>query len=168
MAIYYIGIPLLVLAAVFDTTVLTLLRIWGGGPNLVLVLVLSWAMLVDIRQALPWAVIGGVLRDLLSVAPTGTSALILVMLVIGIDTYLPKLNWRNVALPPLVVALGTLFYDVSVFGILIFAGRSVPEFATIYYVILPGIVENMVLTVIVFRMMGSINAFLRPARPGIQ
>jgi rod shape-determining protein MreD len=168
MAVYYIGIPLLFLAAVFDTTILTLFRVWGGGPNLMLIVVVSWAMLVDIRQALPWAMIGGIFRDLLSIAPTGASALVFVLIVIAIDTYLPKLDWRNIVIPPLVVGAATVVYDGTVLGILILTGRPIPEFATLYYSILPGVIENMVLVLVVFRLMGATNAFLRPSRPGIQ
>lgn len=168
MAVYYIGVPLLALAAVFDTTILTLFRVWGGGPNLLLVVVVSWALLVDVRQALPWAIMGGVFRDLLSVAPAGASALMLVLAVVAIDTYLPKLDWRNVVIPPIVVGLVTLYYDISILGILVLSGRPIPEFATLYYAILPGIIENMLLAVVIFRLIGVTNAFLRPSRPGIQ
>lgn len=168
MAIYYVGFPLLILAAVFDTTLMTLLRIWGGAPNLVLVLVVSWALVVDLREALPWALIGGISRDLLSIVPTGSSALILILIVVLIDQYIPKLDYRNVVIPPLVVAIATLLYDLLFLALLVIQGRPVPQFFTLIYVILPGLVENIVIVLIVFRLVGGINAFLRPTRPSVQ
>lgn len=168
MAAYYVGFPLLILTAVFDTTIMSLLRVWGAGPNLMLVMILSWAMLVDIRESLPWALMGGIMRDLLSITPTGVSALIFVLMIIVIDTYLPKLDWRNVIVPPVVIGLATIVYDVLVLGILVMTGRPVPELLAVIYIILPGVIENMVIVLLVFRVMGGINTFLRPSRRSLQ
>lgn len=164
MNIYYIAFPLLVLAAVFDATIMTLFRFWGGSPNLVLMIVVSWALLVEIREALPWALIGGIMRDLLSVAPTGSSALALVLIVIVIDRFLPTVHWRNTPLPLITVAAATLAYDVIMTAILVVAGRPFPTLQVITYVVLPSIFTNLVLMLLVFRTIGSANQFLRPTR----
>jgi rod shape-determining protein MreD len=167
MLIYYIVFPLLLLAAVFDATIMTLLRFWGGSPNLVLMIVVSWALLVDIREALPWAVMGGIMRDLLSVAPTGSSALALVLIVIAIDRFLPKIEWRNIPLPLLTIALATLLYDAILQGLLVIAGWPIPAFQFVTYVILPGLMTNVFLMLIVLRTIGSVNQFLRPPRASL-
>lgn len=167
MAIYYFGFPLLLLAAIFDSTLMTLFRLWGGGPNLVLMVVVSWALLVELDEALPWAVMGGIMRDLLSVSPTGSSALALVLIVIVIDRFLPTLSWRNVFLPILVVGAATVFYDVVLFGILVLDGRPAPAFQTITYVIMPGTIQNMLMIVVVFRTIGGINQYFRPKRASL-
>jgi cell shape-determining protein MreD len=61
----YIGIPLLILAAILDATLMAELRIGGGAPDLVFLLVVSWALLSTVQEAMMWAVIGGVLKDTL-------------------------------------------------------------------------------------------------------
>ncbi|NDJ84653.1 MAG: rod shape-determining protein MreD [Chloroflexi bacterium] len=167
MAIYYVGFPLLLLAAVFDATIRTLLRFWGGGPNRGVLVVVSWALVVDLREALPWAVMGGVFRDLLSVAPTGTSALALVIIVVSIDQLIPKLSWRNVILPLLSTALATIAYDVIALVILVIDGWPTPGLQTITYVIFPGLFVNLVLVLLVYRTVASINQFLRPTRASL-
>ncbi len=167
MAIYYFGFPVLLLAAVFDSTLMTLLRFWGGAPNLVLMVVVSWALLVELDEALPWALMGGVIRDLLSMAPTGSSALAFVLIVIVIDSFLPTLSWRNVALPVVVVGVSTIFYDAVMFSIMVIDGRPAPSLQTITYVILPGMVENMLLVLVIFRTIGAINQYFRPKRASL-
>src|SRR5690606_23370529 len=71
----YIGIPILLLAAVINATIMPELRLGNGTADLVFLLVMSWALLADVRDAMLWAVIGGMLQDVLSIAPLGTSAL---------------------------------------------------------------------------------------------
>ncbi|PJF42145.1 MAG: rod shape-determining protein MreD [Phototrophicales bacterium] len=167
MSTYYVGIPLLILVAVFDTTLMTLLWLWGGGPNLMLMVIVSWALLVDLREALPWAILGGVFRDLLSEIPTGSSSLFFVILVIVIDLYLPKLNWRSLLIPILTIGAATVAYMLYIFAILVIIGWPVPKFAVLTYVILPSTIENMLLVLIVFRTIGAVLAFLRPSRPSL-
>lgn len=162
MAVYYVGFPLLFMAAVLDTTFMSLFRFWGGGPNLMLMIVVSWALLVDLRESLPWAVMGGILRDLLSLVPTGTSALAFVLIVVVIDWLVPKLSWRNVILPPLVMLASTLVYDFIILVVLFIAGRPLFDILGFFYVIVPGLVENTVMVLAIYRTIGGLNAFLRP------
>ncbi|MCB9436402.1 MAG: rod shape-determining protein MreD [Anaerolineales bacterium] len=162
MAVYYVGFPLLLMAAIFDTTLMTLFRFWGGGPNLVLMIIVSWALLVDLRESLPWAVMGGIFRDLLSLVPTGTSALIFVLIVVAIDWLIPKLGWRNLVVPPLVIVAVTVVYDLFVLSVLFIAGRPIFDILGFFYVIVPGLIENAAMVLVIYRTLGGLNAFLRP------
>lgn len=107
-----LGIPLLMLAAVLHASLLALLFPLGGAPNLVYLLVVAWAINADLRSSILWAVIGGVLMDLLSALPLGTSALGLVLIV----ATLKALNQRTRRAGVLQVALFTLaaspFFEV--------------------------------------------------------
>jgi rod shape-determining protein MreD len=162
MAIYYIGFPLLMLVAVIDATFMQLFRIWGGAPNLMLMVIISWALITDLEDALPWAIMGGVMRDLLSVVPTGSSALAFVIIVIALDRTFPKISWRNAAVPPPVTFGATYAYNIALFGLLRVAGWDVPFLDGLWYIILPGAVMNFLAVLIVFRGIGAVNNFLRP------
>ena len=157
----------MLLAAVFDTTIMSLLRFWGGTPNLVLIVVVSWALIVELEEALPWAVMGGVFRDLLSVAPTGSSALVFVIIVIVIDRFFPKLNWRNLVVPSMVIIAATIFFDLILLSILVAMGWPLPRPSGAAYVIIPGVFENVLLIPFVFRTIGGVNHFLRPPRASL-
>lgn len=107
-----LGIPLLALAAVLHASLLALLFPLGGAPNLLYLLVVAWAVNADLRSSILWAMIGGVLLDLLSALPLGTSALGLVMVVAVIKA----LNRRARRAGILLIALFTLgaspFFEV--------------------------------------------------------
>jgi rod shape-determining protein MreD len=164
VAIYYIGFPLLTLVAVLDATLMHVLGIWGGLPSLLLVVVVSWGLLVDLNESLPWAVMGGVLNDLLSVVPTGSSALALVIIIALSNQFLPRLSWRNWIIPPVVVGLATFVYYYLLFGILALDEWPVSVLWGTVYIILPSVVLNMLATPLIYRTMGSIYNFLRPSR----
>lgn len=164
MSLYYIGLPFLMIVAVVDATFMKIFQIWGGAPNLMLMVIVSWALITELEEALPWAVMGGIMRDLLSVAPTGTSALAFIIIVVAIDIVFPPISWRNVIIAPLVVFGSTFMYDGVLLIFLIVAGYTRPILYGFLYFSLPAAVENLLMVLFVFRTMGSINAFLRPQR----
>jgi rod shape-determining protein MreD len=73
-----VGIPLFVIAALLQATVLPHLRVFGGQPDLIVILALAWASLDDDQEGMAWAFVGGFFLDLLSGVPLGVSSLVLV------------------------------------------------------------------------------------------
>ncbi len=160
----YIGIPILIIAALLNATVMAELRIGNGGPDLVFMLVISWALLVDLRDAMYWAVIGGVLQDMFSIAPLGTSALGLVIVAFVADLLFGQISRRNVLIPPLVAAAGTVIYHLSTLLALQIVNIDVPLGRGLLYVTLPTVVFNTLLIVPVFRGLGQLHFWLTPRR----
>lgn len=160
----YIGIPILLLAALLDATVMTQLRLWQGAPDLVFLVVVSWSLLSNPRDALLWAIIGGVLQDLLSLVPLGTSALGLVVVAFAANTLFSQLSRRNLVIPPLVAGVGTVIYHAAMLGAMWIANLHVPLGRGLLYVTLPTIVYNVLLAVPVFRLVGMVHGWLTPRR----
>jgi rod shape-determining protein MreD len=160
----YIGIPLLILAAVLDTTLMPQVRLGSGAPDLVFLLVVSWGLLADVREGMFWAVVGGVLRDVLSVAPLGTSALGLVLVVFGADLIMGDVHRHNLVLPPLVAAGGTVVYHLAIWVVLRVDGMGAPLGPGLFYVTLPTVIYNTIVIVPAFRVLGVIHRWLQPRR----
>lgn len=160
----YIGIPILLFAALLNATVMAELRIGNGGPDLVFLLVISWALLVDVQDALTWALFGGLMQDLFSAAPLGTSSVGLVVVAFVADTLFGRLSRRNLIFPPLVAAGGTLLYHLSVLAMLGITGTSVPLDRALLYVTLPAAIYNTLLILPVYRLVGQVHYWLTPRR----
>jgi len=160
----YIGVPLLFLAAILNASVMPEFRLGEGAPDLVFLLVISWALLADLPDALTWAVLGGVLQDWLSITPLGTSALGLVVVAFTADTLFGQVSRRNLLIPPLVAAVGTVIYHIGVIGGLWLTGTSVPLGQGLFYVTLPTVIYNTILILPVFRLMGIVYRWLHPHR----
>ncbi|MCD4684313.1 MAG: rod shape-determining protein MreD [Anaerolineae bacterium] len=160
----YIGIPILALAAILNATVMAEIRVGNGAPDLVFLLVISWALLVSVQDAMVWAVIGGVFQDMFSVAPLGTSALGLVIVAFLADAAFGQISRRNLLIPPLVAAVGTVIYHAGVLVALQMVSIGVPLSAGLLYVTLPTVVFNTVLMLPVFRLVGQVHYWLTPRR----
>jgi rod shape-determining protein MreD len=160
----YLGIPVLLLAAMLDATLMAEFRLAHGAPDLVFLLVISWALLVDTRDALLWALIGGVLQDLFSIAPLGTSALGLVVVVALADALFGQISPRNLLIPLLVVAAGTLIDHALIVFTLRATGTFVPLQRGLLYVTVPTLLYNLLLILPVFHLVGRVHTWMTPRR----
>src|SRR5690348_2943350 len=95
-----------------------IIRIGGGSPDLVLMIVLSWTMLTGLEEGLIWAVVGGVLQDVVTGLPTGTTALALVVIAGFVHFVLGPVHRNNLIFPPIVIAAGTVAYHLVLVVIL--------------------------------------------------
>lgn len=160
----YVGIPILLLAAVLNATVMAEFRIGGGAPDLVFLIVVSWALLAGVQDALLWAIIGGVMQDWFSVAPLGASALGLVIVTFTADSLFGQIQRGNVIIPPLVAAAGTVVYHLGIIAALRTVDITVPLGEGLLYVTLPTMIFNGLVMLPVFRTVGLIHTWLTPRR----
>lgn len=160
----YISLPILFIAAILQSTIVPEIRIGEGGPDLILMLVLSWMMLADMQEGIVWAMVGGILQDLVNGLPTGTSALALVVVAFLVNLVLGPVARNNFVIPPVVIAVGTVLYHVLLIGLFAILGRPVPISYTLIHVTLPTVVFNVVLILPVYRLMGAVYGASRPRR----
>jgi len=50
----YISFPVLLVVVILQSTVVPYFRVAGGGPDLILMVVLSWMMLAGLEEGLVW------------------------------------------------------------------------------------------------------------------
>jgi rod shape-determining protein MreD len=149
----YLVIPLLVVVAVLQTTVVSHLTIWGVFADLPLLLVVSWGLLRGTREGMVWGFVGGLVVDLLSAAPFGAASLSL--LAVGFLSGLGKATVfrAHVALPLVTVFLATIVYDLIFLFVLQISGQTVTWLSSLFRIALPSAALNAVLTPVVFGMM---------------
>jgi rod shape-determining protein MreD len=146
----YLTIPILGIIAVFQSTLLPHLRIWGVFPNLMLVVVVSWSLLRGADQGLVWAFVGGALIDVLSGGPMGvaTLSLMAVAFLAGIGEV--NIFRTHVALPLAAVLLSTLLYGLLILLALQLTGQTVDWTGSMMSAILPSAVVNTLLTPVIY------------------
>jgi rod shape-determining protein MreD len=142
---YYIAIPLLALAAAFESSVLPFLRLYSGQPSLVLLLVLCWGLHAPLEEALFWAFVGGIFHDLLSITPLGTSTIALVIVLFGAEAIRKQVYRVSIVTLMGMVLGGTLLQEVVVFIVLALIGAPRDLTEVLPYVLLPEIFYNLIL-----------------------
>lgn len=101
------------------------ISVLGARPNLVLLVVLTWAVVRGADEGLMWAFVGGMILDLLSGGPLGATALALA----GAAYLAGQSLGEELGLPVvrlmILVALGALVYHLIILLILNWTGHTV-------------------------------------------
>jgi rod shape-determining protein MreD len=144
---YAIGIPVVALLAILQSALVSQFRLADGQADLVLVAVVAWGLTGRSTEAMVFGMIGGILLDLLSALPIGTTSLILVLIAYLVSLTEGRL-WGAHLLTPLGVvfaaSLGFAGYQLLA-SALAGAGIDLPTVAS--RVILPEAFLNVLLAV---------------------
>lgn len=149
-----LGIPLMLAAALIQAVILPRLRMYGGQPDLVVLIVLAWAVFDDDREGMAWAFAGGLFLDLFSGAPLGISSLALVPITYLVGLAEARVYRSNILLPILLTGGGAVAYHVIyVLAIRFLAGMAVPWLLVPWYVTLPSLLFDAILILPVLRIL---------------
>ncbi|NWG15541.1 MAG: rod shape-determining protein MreD [Chloroflexi bacterium] len=141
----YLSLPALAVAAILQASLTPRFSILGGRPDLVFLLVLAWALNAPLEQGVVWAFVGGILLDLMSAAPLGTSVIGMVIIVFALDVFRQQVYRVGLLTIMWTVLAGTLFQQTTVMVLLLLAGFKVPILDNVGYVVLPSVFYNFVL-----------------------
>ncbi|HEV3231887.1 MAG TPA: rod shape-determining protein MreD, partial [Candidatus Dormibacteraeota bacterium] len=154
----WLAIPMLALLTAMQTSLAPSLDIGGARPQLVLVFVICWAVVRGEAEALPWAIFGGLLLDLLSSLPTGAHLVALCLVAFGADLGHRFLHGSNLLFAVVAVLLGSVAYG----GLLLLLSGYAPHrdlaTAALSHQVLPGAVYNLAL---MFPVLALLRAFDR-------
>jgi rod shape-determining protein MreD len=111
--------------ALIQTVLLSRINLWGARPELMLLVVLIWAVVRGVDEGLVWGFIGGLVVDLLSGAPMGATVLALLSVV-----FLAGQPWgqglsSQVAQLLLPALVGVVVYHLVLLLVLAWTGHAV-------------------------------------------
>jgi len=155
-------VPLLLLIAVVQVTLMPPLPIGGFKIDLQLMLVVAWGLLGPAWEAARWGFIVGIFLDLASGLPFGaqTLALTIVGLLMGLgQMYFFR---GNVVAPPAAMIVGTLVYNVLILGILALIGWQIPWNDYLLRVTLPMAILNTIALPLAYFPLQRLQRRLRP------
>lgn len=151
-------IIIVVITAFFQHVALPNVTFFGAHPNLVLTVVLAWGLLRGTRDGLIWALVGGILLDIFSLAPMGTATLsmLIVTFLVGLLEFTP---FRvTLWLPVAAVFLATPLYMLIALTVLKSLGWST-SYAGILGILLPMASINALLMVLIFPLMRRVSGW---------
>lgn len=173
---FYLAVFFLVTAAALQTSVLPELRLlieaalmenlnFGlpavfAQPGLVLLLVISWVAHADWDEALFWVFLGGILQDLLSIVPVGTTSLVLLLLLFIMKTIQQRLTDLNIVIVAGIVVFGTLLHSVAIYTMLIVTYQPPNLVLYILAFIVPTVVLNLFIFPFVYVMLRVIQSII--------
>ncbi|GAB4331418.1 MAG: hypothetical protein Kow00117_16510 [Phototrophicales bacterium] len=156
----FLSLPILTLAAILQATLVPQIRLLGGGPDLVYLLVLCWAINAELDSAVLWAFVGGISVDLLSSQPTGTSVLGMLITVFAISGIGQQVYRIGIILLISLVIIGTIVQQIVVLIIVLLTGHPVDLWLSLGYIIAPTILYNLVFILPVYWFIRMIQSRL--------
>ncbi len=143
----YAAAILLVVVALLQTSFWPGLRLGGPGPDLMLLVTVSWNLLRGSSEAVPVGLVGGTILDLLSGGPFGAIVLSLVPASVLTGVVQHGVARDSPWLPATAAALSTVLYHGLYALILRLLGRPLPSVELgLFEWLLPSLVWNTLLT----------------------
>ena len=147
----YLTLPLMSLVVIVQATLLTRLHISSGiSPNLLLVFVVTWGLLMGIEAGMLWGFVGGLVFDLVAALPLGTSSLALMTICFLSGLGESNLFQGNIFLPVILVALATPIYGAIVLLAQQVRGLQVAWLNVALHVMLPEMLMNVAAVILVY------------------
>ncbi len=138
------------LGALLQATVMPRLALFGAHVDLVLLLVVGWAIMRQPDEAVLWGLLGGALVDLFSVAPYGTSVLVFGVVAV-VASWANQLFRRSPLLAMLVLTpFATVVANLLRAVVLQRLGWPIDYPSTVALVVLPECVVNTLAAPVVY------------------
>ena len=161
---YVIGIPVIALLAVLQTSLVSHLRLLEGRPDLVLLAVVAWALTGKGREAMILGFAGGLFLDAFSAVPLGVSSAALVLVAV-ITSYSEGQFWGiNPIMQLAAVLVGSVVYYAVILFALVAIGQPVDFQQALGQIVLPSLFLNLILALPAVQIGESLHGVLHPAR----
>lgn len=158
-----LAIPLLTLAVMVQSAILSQVTLLRAPPDLVLVTVTSWAVHERVQGGWTWAVVGGLVAGFVSELPVW----VFVggyLVVAGIAAVLKKRVWGAPLLALLTaVLLGTVTMHGLAFATLRALGTPINPVEAINLIVLPSLLLNILVAIPIQGLVETLAGWLFPA-----
>ena len=115
-----------------------------GQLSLIMLLVICWSLRSSLADAFVWALVGGIMLDLLSILPVGTSSAALVLIVFVVNGVGQQLLRLRILILLTITAFATVVMTAYTLFALVLMGNSydIPMLAR--FMLLPTMIYNLV------------------------
>jgi rod shape-determining protein MreD len=160
---YYIGIPLLLIVAAAEASVVPMFQVGGLQPNPMLVLLIAWLMVRGSGEAFVFIPIGGIFLGLVDSAPMGTALIALAPLAFLQEIRGSQLREGGFLLTILFTVLMTIVFNLVYLLVFTLGGEAGPLVGALTRVIIPTAVLNVLILFPMYIILWATSGDLRRA-----
>ncbi len=157
-----IAIPLIGMAVILQTAIISQFSLLSGFADLLLVMLAAWALQEGVTTAFQWAFLAGIMASLISHMPW----FILLpgyFMVVFLALLLQRRVWQAPLLAMFSVTfLGTLWMHLLSFLYLRFSGEPLPFGDVMGLITLPSLLLNLLLAIPVYGLMRDLAHWVFP------
>ena len=156
MSLWLVG-PLLGLMTAMQTSLVPGLEVGPARPQLILVWVVCWAVVRGRGEAMPWAIVGGGLLDLVSQTPPGAHLLALAVVTFAADLGHRFMRGSTVLFAAAAVLPASVAYGAILVAVSAATGHGVDPVGSLALRVLPAALYNLALLIPVFYIQRGID-----------
>jgi rod shape-determining protein MreD len=157
-----LAIPVLALALMLQTAVISRISLLSGAADLILLVLIAWALQEQVESAWHWAVLAGVLIGFVSAVPP-FAPMIGYLLVVVFARLVIRQIWQSPILALLSVTFfGTLVYHLVTYLALVITGTSLPFGDVLALIVLPSVFLNFLLAIPVHALIRDLALWVYP------
>ena len=156
------GIPFLTFMVVLQTTIISRLPLLHGTADLILLIILAWALVDRSDNAWIWSIVAGLMVGFVSALPFFVP-IVVYLIMTGLTRLLQKFVWQTPILAMFLASfVGTFLIQGLTLLSLTFMGDTLPIRESLSLVTLPSALLNILLAVPVYALVREIAGWLSP------
>ena len=158
-----VAIPVLFLAVILQSAVISRVYLLSGVADLPLVMLAAWALQESVDSSWHWAVALGILVGFVSALPWYVPVISYVV-VVALAQTLQRRVWQAPLLAMFSVTfLGTIILNILTYLVMQIGGVAMPVGAVLGLLVLPGVLLNMLLAIPIYAMMRDLSRWVYPS-----
>jgi rod shape-determining protein MreD len=157
-----IAIPVLFLAVILQSAVISRVYLLSGAADLPLVMLTAWALQENVDSSWHWAIAAGILVGFVSALPWYVPV-ISYLFVVTLAQVLQRRVWQAPLLAMFTVTfVGTVFLNILTYLVMRIGGVSMPFEDVLGLLVLPGVLLNLLLAIPVYAIMRDLSRWVYP------
>jgi rod shape-determining protein MreD len=157
-----VAIPVLALALMLQTAVISRIALLSGAADLILLILVAWALQEQVESAWHWAVLAGVLVGFISAAPP-VIPIIGYLLAVAFARFVIRQIWQTPILALFSVTFfSTLVYHFVTYVVLSITGTPLPFEDVLGLIVLPSVFLNLLLAIPVHSLIRDLALWVYP------
>ena len=154
--VFLFGVPFLVLLIMLQTAVVSTLPLLHGTADLVMLVLVAWALQERVPSAIEWGVIGGLMVGGISAAPFWVP-LASYLSAVGLARLLRRRVWQTPLLAMFITTIaGSLAIHLITWAVLVVKGTPLPVWDSLNQVVLPATLLNLLLALPVYALISDL------------
>lgn len=156
-----IALPILSFLAIFQAAVVSRLPLLQGSADLVLIVLIAWALQERVRSAWQWAVLGGFIVGFISVIPLMVP-LLSYLAITALALLVRRRIWETPILAMFFLTLiGSLVSQLASWAYLSI-GTPLPVLDVLRLILLPSVILNLILAAPIYAVIKDLAEWVYP------
>jgi hypothetical protein len=157
-----IAIPILSILTIIQSSIVSRLPLLQGTADIILLVIIAWALQEPVRSAWQWSVLGGLMIGFVSIIPL-VVPVTTYLIITGLVLLVRNRIWENSILAMFAMTFIGSIFSQGVTAIFVrLSGTPLPILDTLRLIILPSLILNLLLAAPIYAVIKDLAEWVHP------